>query len=392
VNIGVRWDFFDANTVIPADPRDPNIYFPMLNQNRYKNYVPPPDNLTAPEREAYLAQFTEYTPAERRGFMQKKTTPVQAVSPRLGFSYPITDQGIIHFCYGHFFAMPTMSLLYQSPDFKFSESGGLSSFGNPALRPERTVQYEIGLQQQLARDIGFDVTLFYKDIRDWVGSGARILTYMSSISYSMMENKEYANVRGVTFSLTKRHSNHFSAGVDYTFQFAEGTYTNPIDAYNALQNNQQRRLALIPLDYDQRHTLNANINFLAGSWSATLLGQFRTGNPYTPTPARGQSLGSGVRENSTYTPSIRNVDLYINKAFRFDKMRMSLFAKVYNLFDIRSVYGVFTDTGSPDYTTNVDVNEQPYDPNRVGTVYESQRNPYNYAGPRRVQVGLTVGF
>jgi outer membrane receptor protein involved in Fe transport len=310
----------------------------------------------------------------------------------VGFSYPITDQGIIHFCYGHFFAMPNLDLLYRSPDYKFSQSGGLSAFGNPGLKPERTIQYEIGLQQQLSRDIGFDVTLFYKDIRDWVGAGPKLETYLPSITYALMENKDYANVRGVTFSLTKRHSNRFSAAVDYTFQYAEGTYTDPFDSYNALVNNQERRLSLIPLNYDQRHTLNGNVNFSAGTWSLTLLGQLHTGNPYTPTAQRGQSLGTGIKENSEYTPLIKNVDLYVNKFFNAGGLRMALFAKVYNLLDIRNAYGVYTDTGSPDYTTTVDVARVPYSAARVGTVEEQIRNPYNFAGPRRLQVGLSVGL
>jgi outer membrane receptor protein involved in Fe transport len=392
VNIGVRYDYFDPNTVVPLDPKDPNIYFPMLPEHRYENYIPPDPSLSAPEREAWMRQFSLLTPDQRRALMQTATEPVFAVSPRLGLSYPITDQGIIHFCYGHFFAMPNMSLLYQSPDFKFNQGGGLSAFGNPALKPERTVQYEIGLQQQLSQNIGFDVTLFYKDIRDWAGAGPRIETYLPSITYSMMENKDYANIRGITFSLTKRHSNHFSANVDYTFQYAEGTYTDPFDAFNALANNQERRLSLIPLGYDQRHTLNTDVNFSYGTWSVTLLGQYHTGNPYTPASARGQSLGVGIRENSEYTPTVKNVDLYVNKFFDLGGLRLSLFAKVYNLFDIRNAYGVFADTGSPDYTTTVDATKQPYNALRVGTVEESIRNPYFVSGPRRVQVGMSVGF
>jgi len=395
VNIGVRFDYFNSNSYIPSDPSDPNIYFPMRPENRYVNYVPPDPTLSAPEREAYMKQFSLYTPEQRRALMQQKADPVYAVSPRIGLSYPITDRGIIHFCYGHFFAMPDMSLLYQNPDFKFPESGGLNSFGNPALKPERTVQYEIGLQQQLSQDFGFDVSLFYKDIRDWTGSGPRIQTVLPSITYSMMENKDYANVRGVTFSLTKRQSNYFSASLDYTFQYAEGTYTNPTDAYIALQNNQAKRLTLIPLGYDQRHTLNANVTLLYRSWSATLLGQYHTGNPYTPTLRNAESMGSGagsIPENSEFTPSVKNVDMYIEKLFTVGRMRLGLFARIYNLFDFRNELGVFTDTGSASYTTTIDPAKQPYDAKRVGTVEEQIRNPYFFSGPRRIQAGMSVGF
>jgi outer membrane receptor protein involved in Fe transport len=382
INIGLRYDYFNANASIFKDPADPNIYFPMRPENQ--------------------ARWGD-TPEQRRNLMQKKVDPVNAVSPRLGFSFPITERGIIHFSYGHFFAMPNLSLLYNSPDYNFSQSGGLYAFGNPALKPERTVQYEIGLQQQLSPTIGFDVTMFYKDIRDWAGAGPRTPAYYTTISYSMMENKDYANVRGVTFSLSKRMSSRISANADYTFQYAEGTYTNPYDAFTALQNNADRRISLIPMGYDQRHTLNANVNFShdfgIGPFSLTLLGQYRTGNPYTPTYRTGESTGSSaagsIPENSEYTPDVKNVDLYVNQSFKAGSLRFGLFVKVYNLFDIRNVYGVYTDTGSPYYTTNPDLSTLYYDPTaatRVGTAEESIKNMGFFAGPRRIQVGMTVGF
>ncbi|RPH98005.1 MAG: TonB-dependent receptor, partial [Calditrichaeota bacterium] len=113
LNLGVRFDYFDANSVILADPRDPNIYDPMLSQNRYKN----PD--------ASAEKLIEYTPDERRAFMHKKVDPKAQLSPRLGIAYPITDRGVIHFSYGHFFQIPEFRFLYDSPDFKFSKAGAL---------------------------------------------------------------------------------------------------------------------------------------------------------------------------------------------------------------------------------------------------------------------------
>jgi outer membrane receptor for ferrienterochelin and colicin len=396
VNIGVRYDYFDANSYIPVDYQDPNVYFPMKPVHKYADYVAPPESYGPAEREEWMKQFRPYTLDERRALMQKKAKASYAISPRLGFSYPITDRGIIHFCYGHFFAMPDLNLLYQSPDFKFSEAGGLTAFGNPALKPERTVQYEIGLQQQLSQNVGVDVTLFYRDIRDWTGAGPRITTVLPGITYSMMENKDYANVRGVTVSMTKRQSNHVSVNAAYTFQYAEGTYTNPLDAFTALQNNQARRIALIPMNYDTRHTLNANVNFNYGSWSVTLLGTYRTGNPYTPTFRTSESVGGtsagSIPDNSEYTPDVKNVDMYIDKTFSVGGLRLGLFAKIYNVFDIRNEYGVYTDTGSAQYTTTPVPSSVPYDAKRIGTPEEQIKNPYNFSGPRQIQVGMTLGF
>ncbi|MBN2000354.1 carboxypeptidase-like regulatory domain-containing protein, partial [candidate division KSB1 bacterium] len=124
MNIGLRYDYFDANHVVPADPSDPNIYFPFKNRNRYRNWEDPPADLTLEEYDAYIASFEEYTPDERRAFMHKDSEPKMQFSPRLGIAYPITDKGVIHFSYGHFFQIPEFQYLYDNPDFKVSASSG----------------------------------------------------------------------------------------------------------------------------------------------------------------------------------------------------------------------------------------------------------------------------
>ncbi len=102
--------------------------------------------------------------------MHKKVEPKMQFSPRLGIAYPITDRGVIHFSYGHFFQLPEFQYLYTNPDFKLSPGGGYGVFGNADLYPQKTVMYEIGLQQQITQDLGVDATLFYRDVRDWVGT------------------------------------------------------------------------------------------------------------------------------------------------------------------------------------------------------------------------------
>ena len=72
--------------------------------------------------------------------------------PRLGVSFPITERGIIHFSYGHFAQMPSLRNMFVNPEFEFPK-GSAPTFGNTNLRPERTVQYEMGVQQQLGEQL-----------------------------------------------------------------------------------------------------------------------------------------------------------------------------------------------------------------------------------------------
>jgi hypothetical protein len=396
MNFGLRFDYFDANSMIPSDPSDPNIYDPMLKKNIYKNYEKPPSTWSQAEVDAYESSLIKYTPEERRAFMQKEVDAKMRVSPRLGIAYPITDQGVIHFSYGHFFQIPEFSYLYDDPDFKLNKSGGYTIMGNADLHPQKTVMYEIGLQQQITRDLGIDVTLFYRDVRDWVGSSPKIPTVIDGVLYYKYENKDYENVRGFTLKIEKRQSNNFSGRLDYTYQVVEGTYSNPTDAFNADQNQQEPRLALVPMGWDQRHTLNGSLIYQLKRWTVSLIGRYWSGRPYTPAFVKGEMVGStaliGLRENSSRLPNQKSVDLYINHRFTVAGLDWNVFFNIYNLMDQRDEVNVYADTGTSEYTTNIDPKDISYDAKRIGTVQDFVNQPGWYTTPRQIQVGLAVNF
>jgi len=395
-NLGMRFDWFDANYVVPADPEDPDIYHPMKAEHIYRNWVEPPPGLSQPEYEAYVQQFEEMTPDERRSMMHTKVTPKMQVSPRLGIAYPITDTGVIHFSYGHFFQIPAYGEMYTDPDFKINPSGGNTVFGNADLNAKRTVQYEIGLQQQIGKDLGIDVTIFYKDIRDWVGTSPLVKTTLPSVLYSTYENKDYSNVRGITVKMEKRMAANFAANIDYSFQIADGSYSNPTDAFNAETNLQEPRLNLIPMSWDRRHSLNAQLVYTKNNWTFSSIGRFYSGFPYTPSFPRAQFVGgaavSGLPENSSRNPNQTTVDLRINKRLMLGAFDVNLFAYIQNLFDSDDATSVYSDTGSPDYTTNITPQQVGYDPNRIGTVEHYVLQPGFYSAPRQIQIGFSVGF
>ena len=402
VNVGLRFDYFDAKAKILTDPADPNIYAPFKNKNIYANWVDMPsgypgtlDDYIQAKLDAH--EIWEYTPEQRRAFMQKEIDAKMAVSPRLGIAFPITDQGVIHFSYGHFLQIPEFQYLYTNPDFKITSGTGNMLFGNPNLDPQKTVMYELGLQQALTNELGIDLTLFYRDVRDWVGTSPAINTAKTAVYYSQYENKDYENVRGITLKVEKRLSNHYSCRADYTFQVAEGTYSNPADAYNQMLANQAPVQALLPMNWDQRHTFNAQIIYDISDWTISLIGRYWSGRPYTPSfiisELTGASAVSGLTTNSARRPSQKDVDLTINKRFRLTpQFAIELFVNVYNLFDQRDATTVYADTGSPDYTTTVDPSRIPYRSDRVSTIEDFVLQPSWYTAPRQVQFGLILDF
>ncbi|HDL17481.1 MAG TPA: TonB-dependent receptor [Bacteroidetes bacterium] len=384
VNIGLRFDLFNSKGKILTDPTDPDIYFPAKPEHEYKNWDPdlPADRLI------------EYSLAEREVFWYKNPSTKTQVSPRLGIAYPITDRGVIHFSYGHFFQIPLFEYLFASPGYKVTQSSGSKVVGNPDLNAQQTVQYEVGLQQQISDNTGFDVTLFYRDVRDWVGAGPPVQVAIPGVWYSQYENKEYSNVRGITLSVDKRYSSYFSASLDYSFMIADGTYSSPNDAFFAIAGNQEPRLSLIPMAWDQRHTLNGTIAFGVRDWRISMIGRYYSGSPYTPRFGKGQIVGaaasSGLEENSSRKPTIFSFDLYVYKKFKLSKLHYSVFAKIYNLFDRDNPTNVWTDTGLVNFTLDrLGVTE---DPVRVGTVRENFLHPEWYSQPRRIQTGISIEF
>lgn len=402
LNLGIRYDYFDANSVVPADPTDPNIYSPFKNKNRYANWVDiqPDDPRTINQ---YIQdkldsmQIRLYTPDERRAFMHKKVKAKMSLSPRLGVSFPITEKGVIHFSYGHFLQIPEFQYLYVNPDFKLVSTTGSAVLGNADLRPQKTVQYEIGLQQQLTENIGIDITLFYRDVRDWVGTSPVIQTANRSVVYSIFENKDYSNVRGITLRVERRLADHYSFRADYTYQSAEGTYSNPTDAYNSILRNQSPVLALIPMNWDQRHTFNAQFIYNINNWSFSLVGRYWSGRPYTPSfPSTQVGSATGVTTlltNSARRPDQKSVDLTVNRMFKLtSRLTLELFLYVYNVFDQRDQTNVYTDTESADYTTTINPAKISYHAARVSTVEDYINQPTWYSAPRQINFGFAFSF
>ena len=362
LNIGLRYEIFDPAAKVIVDLEDPNIYAPIK-----------------PEHKAMSLE-------ERKKIWYKDASVKHQLSPRLGLAYPITDKGVIHCSYGHFLQIPPYYSLYLNPDFEVPAGFSSSSFlGNPDLKPQQTVQYEIGLQQQIGSDIGIDITGFYKDIRNLLGAEIHN-TFGGSDKYLLYKNLDYGNVRGITFSLTKRATNYFSASVDYTFSIAEGNESNPTEQYINASSGIESVKQLIYLDWDQRHTLNVNLTFGdIKNWSLSLLGKYGSGLPYTP-----QYQGKLTAfKNSERKPAQFNVDLKFYKYFKLSFAKIGFFLNIYNLFDRKNEIFVYDDTGRATYSL-ISV----YTPEDQGynTLSEYLLRPDYFSPPRQVKFGISLKF
>ena len=345
VNIGLRYDFFRPDGWVTTDARDP--------------------------------QHSSKTRAKSK----------HQLSPRLGIAYPITNKGVFHFSYGHFFQIPAFEFLYLNSEFEVYPGGLYTKMGNADLEPERTVIYEFGLQQQLGNTMAVDVTMFYKDIRNLLGTEIHEL-YIMGDKYAKYINRDYGNVRGFTLALERRRSGLLSATVDYTYQIAEGNASDPDAVFlnNQTDPPKEDEKQVLPLDWDQTHTLNIGITLSRQhTWGLSLLGKIGSGLPYTPAYQESQtSIMNSERKPAQYT-----FDLRAFKTFHFAAIRTTFFVNIDNLFDRKNERIVYTDTGRAGYSLSSHYAGMVHGPN---TLTEFLKRPDFYSEPRQVTFGFSVEF
>lgn len=374
VNVGVRLDYFDSNGKVLADPKDPDVYHP------YRIGL-------------------DQTSAQRLKYWYKDPTAKVQVSPRLGIGYPISDSGVLHFAYGHFFQRPPYEYLYADPEFEIKRQGaGLHTIiGNADLDAEKTISYEFGFEQALTQDLSCGISLYQRDIRGLIAANRIIETYSPGVLYAQYANQDIAEIRGVILSFDKRYSNNFSASVDYTYQIAEGVASDPADAFNALNAKEQPIVQLIPLNWDRRHTLNLTVNYyVQHNWGASIIGTIGSGLPYTISTGQSkvQTL-SLTFQNDGRKPTYLNADLNMFKEIPIlpsSGISGRLELMVRNLFDRLNENDVFKDTGRATYRTDVPLDRSGEHADFTTFDEYFLYYPQYYSRPREVRVGFSVNF
>ena len=170
--------------------------------------------------------------------------------------------------------------------------------------------------------------------------------------------------------------------MNYTYSRAEGNADDWMSHFNEYQNasvtGQIPPKRTVTLEWDQPHTFNFQFDVRwVNNWGINLIGTFGSGLPYTPTDARGKNVGE---VNSARKPWTGTVDMRINKDFDFLNFKERFFVNIWNVFDKKNVYQVYTDSGKPDYSTNPNTSE------------ENQDNPHWYGPPRQIEFGLQLSF
>lgn len=359
INLGVRYDYFNANTVYPTQLRNP------ANQLSFPNN---------PER------MSEYPDAD----------PQIQVSPRFGLSYKVGNRAVLRFSYGHFFQMPPFFAMFQNYKFLVPPNDFSVINGNPQIKAERTVQYEMGLWQEFMDGLSLEVSVYYRDIYDL--QTAIIATTYNQIKYGVYSNKDYGNAKGLEVKFDFNRG-PFSAYLNYTLQFTRGNADTPNSGFDRAGNNQDPITRLVPLAWDQRHTANVTTGYHQQRWGTSLTTYYNSGLPYTigfisQNPLAKQSIdpNNGVRPSS--------IDMDLTGYYDFPmggnkKIRLTL--SVYNLLDRLNEETVYSTTGRA-YTRILNPTEELTFRSNYNNLFDSIENPGMYAVPREVKLGVGFSF
>lgn len=289
--------------------------------------------------------------------------PLSQLSPRLGFSFSLTERSKFHAQYGKFVQQTRLRDIYQGLIVVSDNIKGGYAIQSPVgfgLRPERTTSYDIGFSQQLTDNVAFDMTLFYKDIKDQVQirnipsePGAQHGGYYAFV------NGDFSTTKGFEFQVDMRRTERLAASLDYTYSDARGTGSNPSTGFRALWQSPTTTpyfpQQVSPLDFNQTHRGSLNLDYRFAKddgpaalqeFGANLLVTFNSGHNFTKVVGYGNGRIPQETLNESTTPWNFQIDLKVDKSFTLGPLSANIYILVLNVLDTKNVTDVFIQTGS----------------------------------------------
>ncbi len=406
VNFGLRYDFIKTDNYAFVDPTHPELT------------VDPTSGVINPAGLVKVPAFA-------------------ALSPRVGLSFPVTDRTVFHTQFGQFVQQSRLRDIYQGLYLTASNIRGGLFIGTPVgfnVRPSRTTQYEIGFTQQIGDFASFDVTGYYKDIKDQIVYSQQNTAQGSPLgAYYIFTNGDFATTKGLELTFTMRRQKRVLVNASFAFQDARGTGSFP-NSNRGIVGAPLDNVTLFapryiaPLEFNNAIRGNINVDYRFGrgeggpileQLGASLLLSFNSGHPFTR-GIGGASLEQEARDrqpvealNASSTPWVFQADLRIDKTFQiFDKLSANIFLYVINLFDSRNIQNVFLRTGSTNddgYLSNPTLGQPliaTFGPRYVDVYrainidyYETYLTspflntaPYFYGPPRQIRMGVRLEY
>ena len=339
------------------------------------------------------------------------------VSPRIGCTFLVTERMLFRFNIGRYIQPPLYDHVYGYynllPLPMLPKNADKPPIGNPDLKPENTMSYEIGFQGQVNPSLNAMFNAYYKDVTDLVGT-----RYVGALpqDYFQYINVEYANVKGLE-AILEFKTPAIDGKFSYTLSWAKGTSSYAQEAWYRYYHDYPDSHFIPPtveynLDFDQRHRI-----FFQGTLKLPqqvafiFLVYFGNGFPYTPPGSEGKY----TERNISLMPFRRDIDGLLTKRFAIGRYSAALSVEVINILDSRYEINPHSWVMSPDeippweFTDFYPLDAPAYHPaadmNHDGliTPYEEYTRYCEMdrwtddwisanSAPRRARIGLSVNF
>lgn len=351
--------------------------------------------------------------------------------PRIAFSFEISDEAIF---FAHYDVLtqrpPGRNRTSPYSYYYFAEEAVDNEFENPNLRPEKTVDYQIGFKQKLTESSALTLSGFYRELKDLVQQYRVLNAYPSE--YTTYRNVDFGTVKGFEVAYDLRRTKNLRMGINYTMQFADGTGSGDGTQQNIVSQLGENLKNVLPLDYDSRHLLNINLDYsfaegadyngpkiggknILENFGVNLILRTRSGEPYSriqdavPEGLLGVATRSQLdgSVNGSRLPWNFRLDARVEKAFKvgFGKNRaksnkyINLYLYSQNLLNTLNINSVYKYTGSASDDGYINsalgqdqANNSP-SPASFKELYALRiNNPNNFSLPRVIRLGVQFDF
>lgn len=366
----------------------------------------------------------------------KDYEPQTSYMPRVSFSFPISDVALFFAHYDVLTKRPTSGIRFDPTDYLFLENVN-NVIANPDLRPEKTIDYELGFQQKLTNSSSLKFSAYYRELRNLVQIYKFVDAYPRS--YTSYNNIDFGTVKGMTISYDLRRTSNVWMKASYTMQFADGTGSNATSGFNLVSSGQPNLRTTMPLDYDRRHSLTCVVDYRYSEgklytgpvWTKKIKGTDKvktipvlqntgidftfsggSGIPYSRSSKVGYLGGGTVLQGSINGSRLpwqfkidarldKDINVYLGKKDSKNRKEayLNVYLQVLNILNTKNVMGVYAATGNPDddgylaaaeYQNGINSQLDPLAYRDLYSVYVN--SPYNYSLPRRIRLGVAFDF
>lgn len=275
-----------------------------------------------------------------------RVKPELVLQPRIGVSFPITDQSKLFFNYGHSVQLPDPENLYLVRVEPFTNT--ITRIASPENKLPRTVAYELGYEQTLFESYLVRISGYYKDTTN--DPALQTFNSRSGESYTLSQPFFYRDTRGVELTFRKQRGRIFWGEINYTYDVRSRGFFGTLEQFeNSFDQRQYERetsdnditrptpqpFARLQLYFQTPFDLGPELlgGHPLGGWQFVPLVTWRAGDLFTYT---GGGSIPGIVDNLRYKDTW-NTSLRITRRFNVGaESSISFFADITNVIDRRN--------------------------------------------------------